>query len=70
MVSATTTCYPRKIAAAVDMWITRYASYRTYPPHNNNSNLSRISVVDPERPPDLKAMINRYGRFDLAWSFR
>ena len=47
MVSATTTCYPRKIAAAVDMWITRYASYRTYPPHNNNSNLSRISVVDP-----------------------
>ncbi|MDH3665280.1 MAG: YfjI family protein, partial [Alphaproteobacteria bacterium] len=37
-------------AAAMEMWITRYASYRTFPQHNNSSsNLSRISVVDPVR---------------------
>ena len=36
-------------AAAMEMWITRSASYRTFP-QRNNSNQLVISVVDPDRP--------------------
>jgi hypothetical protein len=50
MATTPTTCMARKIAAAaMEMWITRYASYRTFPQHNN-SNLLVISVVDPKPP--------------------
>ena len=47
MATTPTTCTARKIAtAAMEMWITRCASYRTFP-QRNNSNLLVISVVDP-----------------------